>query len=74
MCNNNIQADENRYAYFNTQCNDTSVHKNTFKILNNMLSTISHFLEYNIKEDVMFVTRPPGHHCSHDNISGFLLF
>jgi acetoin utilization deacetylase AcuC-like enzyme len=64
------------FRYFNDVMNETSIHPETGSILENMLSCVSTALSDNIKkqqliEDVMLVTRPPGHHSSDDIVSGF---
>lgn len=64
------------YLFYNDIMNETSLHTNTSYILKNMLSCISTSLYDNVKEqhlinDVMLVTRPPGHHSSDDVVSGF---
>jgi acetoin utilization deacetylase AcuC-like enzyme len=71
ICDSDISSVDSRYGYFNQDCTDTSIHENTHDILINMLSTLSYALLNDDGEDVMFITRPPGHHCSHDSVSGF---
>lgn len=71
ICNFDISNINSRYGYFNEDCTDTSIHENTHAILINMLSTLSCALSNDNEEDIMFITRPPGHHCSHDSVSGF---
>ena len=71
ICNFDISNINSRYGYFNEDSTDTSIHENTHAILINMLSTLSSALSNDNEEDIMFITRPPGHHCSHDSVSGF---
>ena len=76
MCGLDITDISHRYSYLCEEFNDTSIHHNTVSILENMLSCINNSLITNtvndkINEDIMFVTRPPGHHSSEDITSGF---
>ena len=76
FCSMNITKNEKRYGYFDEKCTDTSIHHNTIFVLENMLSCIDKVFTNNIindkfSNDVMLVTRPPGHHSSLDIISGF---
>ena len=76
MCGMDISNINDRYGYLDVRYSDTSIHINTFKVIQNMLSCLNKALVDNIKDnqlcqDIMLVTRPPGHHSSIDVISGF---
>lgn len=76
ICNYDISNINSRYGYFNSKNTDTSIHANTKDIIQNTLSCIEQMLNENIVDnnlinDIMLITRPPGHHSSIGSIEGF---
>ena len=76
VCNHDISKINCRYGYINSDNTDTSIHSNTNNIIKNTLSCIEQMLNENIVNDVllndlMLITRPPGHHSSINSIEGF---
>lgn len=76
ICDFDISNVKNRYGYMNSESTDTSIHENTIQTLENMLSCIQSMVNTNVingflQNDIMLITRPPGHHSSIDSIEGF---